>query len=281
MKKVLRVFFIFAMLMVLVACTNDAGFPKVNDKDKVELTYSEVLDEFGGVEIDNQVLKLTLGAEIETDDVEVKLEGTAHIGDGAAMLNLKIAGDMQEGNINGDATLYLNDAGTFFNGKVNVKSSAEDISIEGKYKLDDVFSDFFGGEINFDELLELDISVLLQNESFERLVEEYEGLTFYKKGDKFQLRFIVNTELLIANQELLDELLEMGQPTDGQEIDMEFVVTVENKMLTELGLRMNVNDPIENMKIKIQLTASVVSEMPKFPTDFDEYEPFDMMNTFY
>lgn len=278
MKRFLRLFFVLTMLLALVACTKEAGFPEVNEKDEVELEYNEVLDEFDGVAMDNQVLKLELDAEIKALEGDINLEGIAHIGTGAAMLNLKIASNMTDGNLGGEATIYANEAGVFFNGEVEISAEGMSMTLEGKYKVDDTLEDFVGEDINFDEFLDLDINDLLQNDQFQRLVEEYEGLTFYKKGNKFQLRLIVTNELLSANKELLLDVLGMGELTDGQEIDFEFVITVEDKKLTALGLRMEMVDPTEDIEVKLTLTATIVNEMPAFPTDLDEYEPFNMMD---
>lgn len=280
MKRFFRILLVFALMLTLAACNKEAGFPEVNDNDKVDLTYDDVLDEFDGVAMDNQVLKIELDADIEAEGLNVSLDGSAHFGSGAVMLNLKLAGDMPEGNLDGEATIYANNTGLYFNGAVDIDAEGMKMSIEGKYKLDDMVDDFFDEDIDLNEFLELDFTEMFADEQFKKLVEEYEGLTFYKNGNKFQLKLIVTNELLLANKELLLELLDMGEPTDGQEIDLEFVLTIEDKKLTALGVRLDLTDPTEDLKVSLTLTANVVSEMPEFPTDLEEYEPFDMMSLF-
>lgn len=278
MKRFLRLFLVFALAFILIACNKNADFPKVNDNDKVELTYNEVLDEFEGVAIDNQILQLTLNAEVEAEGSKIKLDGTAHFGTGAVVLNLKIAGDLPDGNINGEATIYGNNTGVYFNGEVDLSAEGMDMSLKGKYKLDAGMGGIVDEEIDFNEFLDLDINEIIQDEQFQKLVEEYEGLTFYKKGNKFQLRLIVNNELLVANEALLKELLDMELPTDDQDFNLEFVLTVEDKKLTELGFRIDLNDTTNDLKLKATLTASVVAEMPALPNDLDEYKDFNFMD---
>jgi|GEM_PF-5387133 len=273
MKKILTFIFLLLASLGLVAC-GQTDFPTVNESNKVELTQAELEQELDGVTLTGNILKVVLELDVDVEGEKLFAKGELYFSEEGAILELEANVNVEGTTIEGSGTAYLTDTGLYFNGGGQMTMGAMTNTIQrGKYLIESFDNEEdpvdFEGEFNLEDILaEIDLSLLLEDPTFIEMVAEYEGLTFYKQNNTFQVRLIVNNELMLAHPDIFTEDdLALNLEED---FELEAVVTFVDKKLTEFGIRMT------GEGVKVLATATVVNTMPAFPTDLDQYKPFDL-----
>lgn len=277
MKRFFKVFLAFTLLLTLVACTNDNSNFEVDEKDKVDLTHDELLDELDGVVIEEVFYKVITNTSLETKESNMTSNQTMYLSTDLIVQEFKTVGD-GEVKQNSEGIYYITNMGFYINGKFKMEGQGVDLDLDGKYKVDESLSGLFGEAFDLNGIMEFDFDEILNNPIFKELVEEYSGLTFYKNENKLQIKFVLNNKLLEDNLELLEEALDMTGLEDSQEIDFEALLTIENKKVSFLGFKVTIKD--DEVSATTETIITTVDEMPQLPNDLDEYEEYDLFDIF-
>lgn len=260
MKRVLKFSFILFALMFLVSC--------MDNYKEIDLSYDEAKEELSGVEIaekDTLELDLDLLLEFKDNDGFVDLKGNVLLNNNQIVLDLNLNMQMEDLNADGKGLLYLVDDGIYFDGNLNVESEMLNLDIDGKKKLTEL-SNNFEDEFDINELLDLDLDDLVNDHDFKKLVEEYEGLTFYKSNNKLKLELIVNKELVEKHKELFekDGLLELDE-----DVSLTLELIIEDKKVTSFNLDLNMKE--NDIKINLKINAKLSSKKLNLP-NFEDFE---------
>lgn len=271
MKKIITFIFLLLTSLTLIACSK-SDFPTVNENHKVELTQAELEQELDGISINNNAMKVVLEIDGEVDDEKIYTKGELYFNEEGAIFELEANILMNGVNLEGSGTAYINDTGVYFNGGGEMRINSITTTIDNdKYLLasfDNIENPSTDFDIDLEEIFtELDLSLLLENPDFIKMIEGYDGLTFYKNNNMFQVKLVVNNELINAHPDIFSED-ELSFNLEG-DFELEAVITIVDKKLTEFGIRMT------GEGVSVLATASVVDTMPAFPTDLDTYKPFE------
>lgn len=153
MKKIFRGLLVLLLGLVLTACTNSGSFPKVNDKNKIDLSAEELQEELQGVTINQSVLQLKINADIEEEGTKIKLNADAHMLDNELVASVKLEGTLDDSKLNANAKLYAVSEGLFLDGKLSFETSGSDFNVNGKYKLDSLVESTVPGESDINDLI--------------------------------------------------------------------------------------------------------------------------------
>lgn len=266
MKRILRLFTIVLGLFILVACGP-------NYKE-VDLDYDEAKEELVGIEVAKKdTLELELNLLLKSDDEEalsLKAKALMNNNDIELTYDLDANENFLGFELFGKGKAYITQSGLYLNGNLNIKSDDDlNIEIDGKYKVDD-FNDELDVGFDIDELLDLDLDELFLSDDFEKLVNEYSGLKFYKANDHFKLELKVNKELVKKHESLFNNL-EGDFIEDGAEYNL--TLETEDKKLTKLNLEMTNDEDGEEITMKIHM--KLTNKSLNLP-NFDNYEDLDM-----
>lgn len=275
MKRILKLLVVLMFSLLLVSCKDSVSFPKVNEKNKVELTSEELTKELEGVSFNDKILKIAVDLDINMSGTKSKVDGIVYASETKSIMEINMLAEAFNTKTSGKAKYYFFENHLYFDGSIVSKVGEISTEIKGKYEfpLDGGF--MFEDVLDFDDIFELDVNEAMKDSDFIKLIEEYEGLTFYKSKNKFQIKLEINNELLLKNKELLNFILdEITEPTDGQTLKFEVILTIENKNIVEFGYLMEISDPTTDNHIKMMYAAKTISEMPKMP-DFTDFKPFN------
>lgn len=288
MKKILQVITISFLTILLFSCGNSTtkrNLPKVNGRDKVDLTYQEVIDKAtelrsnGTNIITNYKYKLTGEVlnvvKINKEEITTKFKGTITnylSSDNKIKTEIDLKSDFLKTKVELKGSSYIVPESNYVYYDLNSKINALDFNKDENYQLKEPLDEAVTIEIIDNIIVTKEKVLSLFNlPKFKDFVEKYEGLTFYVKENYFAVKFILSKYLVKEYSELFETVLE--EVAAYKKISGEVVIIFEDNDLADFGAYINIEGNTSNVKNLININYSFEKDVkfPAFP-DFSNYK---------
>lgn len=277
MKKIFLSMFVLLLALTLVACNKDEKFPKVNEKDKVDLTVEEAKEKIEAITFDdNKISRILYTAKLEMtfdeEKVTTTMDGDYYASEdkmfGKMKSTTKMAGESMTINI----TQVLEE--NFYYIKTTMPGMSE------KYKID--LNDLSNVDPLIREAIEAELETGYDEDFLGDLINEqllnseFEGLTFYEKGNNSAVKLeishlnshLVNSQTLTTFEETLDELKDLI-PGKTLEYTYLMIIEIKDNAVTKIGFSITMSSASFTMEQEIIMTY--VDKMPKHGEDLSSY----------
>jgi hypothetical protein len=136
---------------------------------------------------------------------------------------------------------------------------------------------------------------MLQNGDFDEVMDQIPNLKVYKDGNTYSIVFSTNKQGIMDS--ILDVAVAVMAETDPEmsladitemvneaktelnrvvdELVFDFVISITENRVTKLAVSVVFLSEEENIDVDMTLIIDIDAQLPKFPTDLDEYEAVD------
>ncbi|MDO9629638.1 MAG: hypothetical protein Q7I99_07030 [Acholeplasmataceae bacterium] len=209
-----------------------------------------------------------------------------------------------ERSIKGDAGVYFYNQYLYMNMDLLVTEDGEETDAVFKQKLrqqvtqtmwDEAFNMADPDAIGDIMPIPQEYLDMLENGDFEEIMAALPNLKVYKNGNTHSIVFTINKEGImdsmldvavavmaqVDSQMSLADITEMVNEAKTEinrvvdELSFSFVISITENRVTKLAISVVFVSEEEDINIDMTLIISMGAELPKFPTDFDQYETVD------
>lgn len=268
MKKIINILFVFLISFLLVSC-KETGFPTVKGKDRVDLSSEEAQEKLLSLDFpSDKIVKQEISGELtmvfDGEMISSKLEGTGYYSTDKFYFKQRVTSSHEGENVKIDQEFYLQDDYLYMKTEGMGQNSKYKINIEdAKDSLDET------GLVDYDTAFNEETIQNLFDDTF--FNNEFSGLGFYKKGNKFSVKVEVTKEnrselafeTRIKFRDYFKDLISVYETLFGSYTSLEYLIIIEatNDVITSIGYQIFLKS--DQFGLKMDIVMRYVKSMPK------------------